>query len=233
LVAVNKENESVNLEATPFILPYPKYPAETSISESVIFDKGNSNIVNFISLPPTQKIVFSGKIETNPEGSPSLNNQNHFDMDGEISFGLDMLIPFDFKATNLTVIDTVDFDTEILNELVSCDLLIETQNELPFGVDIQLQFMNKASGTYYGDPIQIEFTKPAQVDELGNVTQSTITNTTVPLSEQLLTEIKNADGILMKAKIYTPKDGKPAKVNSKNQVILKLGAKAKINLYNN
>ncbi|MGF7141265.1 translocation/assembly module TamB domain-containing protein [Roseimarinus sediminis] len=222
---------SAALGAPAFIVPYPDYPAQTSITGEVVFDNSNSNIVDFFALPPTDKITYGGQILMNPDGPPSNDNLNYVDMNGEIGFSLEVEIPLQFTTESIAVTDTLSFDGGTLDMVKSGELLLHAENGLPFGVDLQLSFVDSLTYETKGAVVQTMLLEAAQVDAEGNVTAPSSSNSSINLSAANIPAYRDASAIIFTATIASPGDGsQPAKLNSTNEIYLNVGLKAGIDL---
>lgn len=227
----NRTGQTAKLNPKPFILPYPHYPLQTDITGTVEFNKSNSDIVQFFALPPTKSITYNGNIKLNPNGSPPLNELNYIRTASNISFDLEVDVPVAFSSTGVLMTDTMAFDGKNLDNLISAELNIKTNNGIPLGVDIELNFIDSLKGTVYGPPVKSIVLDAAKVDDTGKVTGSTIANHSVILSDTQLVQYRQANAIQVKATVYSPEKGtKPARLNVSNEVSINVGLKAKVDL---
>lgn len=235
LVGYNTEGQFADLGREPFIIPYPNYPVETSVTGEVVTDKDNSNIVEFLALPPTDRITLGGKIKMNPDGAPTTKEElNHVEMDGSIAFDLAIDIPFEIETSGIQFTDTIAFDGTLLDVIgAGAALLINAKNGLPLGVDIELVFMDSISGEEFGQSVQTVLLDAAQVDDNGDIIASSSSNNEIALTAENIPFYQNANAIKFTANIASPEDGtKPAKIKTTNEIYLSVGLKAGIDLSN-
>lgn len=234
LTGYNDKGESAGLNPFPFIVPYPDYPAEIQITDTVVIDKDNSNIIEFLSLPPTEKVTYAGNIKMNPEGPPATNKLNHVDMSGEIGFDLKVEVPVHFSTPGgegLSITDTLNFDGGLLDFINSGELIIKAENGLPVGVELELAFMDSITDQVQGEKVSTILLEAAQVDETGKVTINTTATHTIALTKENIPDYRLANSLIFVAKIKSPGDGEqPAKLSSTNEIYLNVGLKAAINL---
>lgn len=108
----------------------------TSAKPEVQFlNSANSNIVEFLSMPPSGDIAYSGTILVNPEGS----DDNKIYGDGEIRIDARVRIPFSLSANELTYCDTlndIDIDAKVADKITEGSLWIKAENGLPLSLNI-------------------------------------------------------------------------------------------------
>lgn len=95
----------------------------------------NSNIVDFLSMPPTGDISYSGRILVNP----AQLEDNKVYSDGEIRIDARVRIPFSLSANELTYCDTlmdIDIDAKIADKITEGSLWIKAENGLPVSLNI-------------------------------------------------------------------------------------------------
>ena len=79
------------------------------LSDTLGLNKDNSNIVDFLSLPPTGDISYQGTVTVNPQG----DEDNVIYSDGEIDLDAYVRIPFALSAEGLNYKDTLkDIDID-------------------------------------------------------------------------------------------------------------------------
>lgn len=229
----NRTGQTAKLNPKPFILPYPDYPLQTDITGTVEFNKSNSDIVKFLSLPPTKSISYNGNIQLNPNGAPAFNDLNYIRTNSKISFDLEVEIPVAFDSLDVIMTDTIAFSGNNLKNIVSGELIVKADNGIPLGIDLELNFIDSLVGTIYGTPVKAMLLDAAKVDDTGTVTGHTVATHSVVLSEAQLPQYRKANAILVKATVYSPEKGsKPAKLNGSNDLVINVGLKAKIDLNN-
>ncbi len=105
-------------------------------------DVNNSNIKNFIEVLPTA-ISYDIQLAVNPFGNISGNNDFFYE---QYSFNtyLTFDMPLSFIATELTLVDTLDFDLNIKNRSYVNDgqLLLNYENFFPFDMQFSLTLLD-------------------------------------------------------------------------------------------
>lgn len=105
------------------------------ITEVHGLNKNNSNIVDFLSMPPKGDIEYSGLIEVNPED----RNDNKIFGDGEIAVDANIRIPFTLSANELSYKDTlndIDIDQKYADKIKEGTIKIFATNSLPLKIQI-------------------------------------------------------------------------------------------------
>lgn len=95
----------------------------------------NSNIVEFLSMPPKGDITYQGKVYVNPQGD--VNNVIY--NDAEVALDAYIRIPFSLTAENLSYKDTlndIDIDQKYANKIKEGVIEIAGNNGLPLNLKI-------------------------------------------------------------------------------------------------
>lgn len=230
LTGFNKNGSSAKLDPQPFEIPIPDLPVEKMITGKIEINKDNSNIVEFISLPPTQNISYSGNIQLNPEGDPVRDNLNYIFLDGEIGFDLVVDIPIQFQTEGISFSDTLAFDGSALDLINSGELTLRAENGLPFGVELQLSFIDSINSQSFGEDVEVMLLEAASVDETGKAISPSTSESSIELKKTNIPHYRQANAIIFVATIVTPNQGdQPAKLSSTDEIYLNVGLKAGIN----
>ncbi|MDE7074831.1 MAG: hypothetical protein K2O69_07290 [Odoribacter sp.] len=106
------------------------------VNDTLGLNAGNSNIVDFISLPPRGEISYKGMVQINPDGT----DNNIVYSDAEVSLDAYVRIPFALSAENLSYKDTltdIDIDAKYAEKIQEGVIEILTdKNEL--GLKLQV-----------------------------------------------------------------------------------------------
>lgn len=229
-VAQNKSGQSVSLNPDPFRLLMPASLGSAAVTQTVTFNKTNSNIVDFVALPPSGNISYSGNIVFNPDGAVTAANANFFDLDAGLKIDLGVDLPFELQINNLTFSDTVKMDSGDLDMVKRAELIINAVNEIPLDIDVQLFFIDTISGQQYSSSAKNKLLTAAQVSDAGVITAVTSSNSFV-LEEDELEGLKKANGIVFKGSISSPAGGtKTAVIYSQSKLDMNVVIKSKIDL---
>lgn len=97
-------------------------------------DKDNSNIVDFLSLPPQGNIYYQGQVFLNPE-----QKDNVIYKEGSLDMDVNVRIPFSLSATALTYRDTlkdIEIEQKYANKVKEGVIAITAKNGLPLKLEI-------------------------------------------------------------------------------------------------
>lgn len=175
-----------------------------SFEETKIFiDKENSNILNFINLPPKDNLLIEGDIILNPDEK---TYDNFILKNSEIEANTFLEIPFQISASNLMISDTfqiedINFDTD----LSDARLLFNYQSDIPLTFDIELIYLDKTLLEIDRNVGEINI-KGSDTDANGYSTGSISNTFEVNLSENLLKRIKELENIIMNIELNTEKN---------------------------
>ena len=175
-----------------------------SFEETKIFiDKENSNILNFINLPPKDNLLIEGDIILNPDEK---TYDNFILKNSEIEANTFLEIPFQISASNLMISDTfqiedINFDTD----LSDARLLFNYQSDIPLTFDIELIYLDKTLFEIDRNVGEINI-KGSETDANGYSTGSVSNTFEVNLSENLLKRIKELENIIMNIELNTEKN---------------------------
>ena len=105
-----------------------------------LVNKDNSNIVNFVNLPPSEGLVIDGSFSINPDGI----NYNNFIMNtSEIYGNISIELPFQMSADQMVITDTFDIQEIDLDvNLASANLIMNYESNIPIAFDVSLIFID-------------------------------------------------------------------------------------------
>ena len=175
-----------------------------SFEETKIFiDKENSNILNFINLPPKDNLLIEGDIILNPDEK---TYDNFILKNSEIEANTFLEIPFQISASNLMISDTfqiedINFDTD----LSDARLLFNYESDIPLTFDIELIYLDKTLFEIDRNVGEINI-KGSETDANGYSTGSISNTFEVNLSKNLLKRIKELENIIMNIELNTDKN---------------------------
>lgn len=231
--ASNKAGSSVILRhnSNDFVeIPYPTKMNETATG-SIVFDKGNSNIVDFIALPPTGKIMYMGQVDFN-RSNQVITPQNPNFLDLNSTFAIDMAIelPLELQTNNLAFSDTTKISGDNFDKIETADLIINAKNGIPLDVDLQLFFVDTISKKQYGVSKKTKILTAAQVNTSGVITPTQSSNT-FSLDKSEMENLRKANGIVFSGTVSSPNTGTTiAPIMSDSKIELNVIIKSKVNL---
>ncbi|QZE13119.1 hypothetical protein K4L44_11015 [Halosquirtibacter laminarini] len=218
IVGYNTERDPVDLNPAPYHIVTPSKEEGNILKEGkYIINKDNSNIVDFIGLPPNEKITFDGKVSINKDldGNSvevTRDNPNIIYPDSQFKADFKMESPLQFEAHNLNYSDTIDLN-ENIEELANVKLIFKYEHKLPLNISAIAQPYNKSNNTKVGDEITFNLIPSAEVDEEGNPIEMKEGYSYVSLTKKDIENINNTDAIILKLTINTP-DGKKANLKA-------------------
>lgn len=226
MTASNSDGLVESLDPNPtkpeVIIPdYPKIEADVLAGIDVLipYNKGNSNIVALMALPPSGNIAYSGfvHINKNLDGTrynplAAGNNINIISGASSISADLEMDIPLDFKADNLSISDTInDVDIDDADKILEAKLIITSENGLPLDVKIDKIYFTDINYAKLDSLCDVSIIEAAGVNETtGEVDPSTITEviSEIVLTEKQILSLNDTENIIIKAGVNTYDEGK-------------------------
>ena len=144
-IGSNKEGQSVTLTNHPgTVLMANGNPLQEMHTEYVVMNSGNSNIVDFLALPPQGEITYRGTIKVNPQEK----DDNVVYNNGAIVLDACVRVPFDLHADSLIYRDTltdIDIDEKWAKKIRTGRVRINAaKNELPLAIYIpELVFLDE------------------------------------------------------------------------------------------
>lgn len=232
LKATNKSGQSVVLKREPsaFDLFIPESIDQGMATGNIAYNKQSSNIVDFISLPPTGDIEYSGEINFNKFNPVTTQKPNFMDMDSKLVIDLGLELPMELQVNQLGFKDTSKISGSDYNKVESVDLIINALNGIPLDIDLQLLFVDTISKVQYGASQMSKILSAAKVNTTGEITpvQSLQTFTLNPVE---MRNLRKANGLVLSGKISSPDLGKTvAPIYSDSEIKLNVVVKTKVNL---
>ena len=228
--ASNKDGKSASLNPPIFEIPVPANINAGIATKSIVFDKSNSNIVNFIALPPTSQISYSGKVDFNSKVAVTPLNPNFLDVDA--TFGIDMVmeLPMELQISNLAFKDTSGIDGSEYDKIESVELILNAKNGIPLDIDMQLLFVDTLKNIQIGASKKTKILSAAQVNTSGVIT-SVQSSQTFSLDAVEMENLRKANGIVFSGTVSSPSGGTVvAPIMSDSKLEMNVVIKAKVNL---
>lgn len=173
--------------------------------DTLKFNRGNSNIVDFIAALPSS-ILYAGRAEINPAGGTSTN---FISSDSRMKMGVEINLPLEIQADNLILEQTLeglDFLQENPEEVESLNLIFNTKNGFPFDVNLSLAFLDSITNDSI-DGINIQLLVAPPVDGDGKVISRSNTREVLMISEEALDNLKRSKNLRLRARLSTPNNG--------------------------
>jgi hypothetical protein len=232
LSATNESGQVATLQRTPptFDIPVPANINSGVAAGVVSYNKQNSNIVDFIALPPTNGISYSGKADFNSTTPVTPQNPNFLDVDAIFGIDLAMELPLELQLNKLEFKDTTGISGKDFDKIETADLILNAKNGIPLDVDLQLLFVDTISKHQYGTSKLTKVLSAAKVDASGVITPLQSSNT-FSLDQTEIQNLKKANGIVFIGTVSSPDNGATvAPILSDSKLELNVVIKSKINL---
>ncbi len=192
---------TIDLGVDSIVFDYPQTAGEMA-EGSVVFDKTNSNIVDFLDFRPDQ-LVFSGDAFTNWNN----DTMNFFTESSQLLGGTEIRIPLVFSTSSLVFSDTVDFSAGQTSLPVSKGtMLLNVLNGLPFDLNLQLQVPDSVTGVVI-DKIDFGNIGSAVVDAQGKVVAPVQSNLKAVFDDDFLNNLERANSLLLSAQTVSAGGG--------------------------
>ncbi len=165
-----------------------------------LVNKDNSNIVNFINLPPSGGLVIDGSFSVNPDGV----NYNNFILSSSQIYGnMFVELPFQLSASNMLVYDTFEIEkTDFDINLESADLIMNYESNIPISFDVSLIFLDSVFTEIDSNKDQI-IIRGSDVDDNGYSINSIQDLFTLSLGERTLENLKDVRNVIFTIELNT------------------------------
>lgn len=202
--------------SSPMEVRGPRLPnVGQSVTSRFSLNPSNSNFSELISLLPN-KLEFDMEVDVNKNGNPALLD-NFATSESRISAFLDLEVPLEGIANNLTLQDTVPLSVSSLSlpeEVIDGSLKLVVSNWFPFDAGVQVYFLDQGTNTF--DSL---FTNGPALIPAGQIDQSGVVQTpgegTVNASfdQEKLENLRNqGKQAIVRFSMTTKPDGVPVKL---------------------
>ncbi len=214
---------NVDLGVDSVVFNYPATEGEEVI-DSIIFDKNNSNIVNFLAQRPDM-MIFSGDYVTNWNNDTA----NFFTSTSSLTAGTEIRVPLVFSTSSLVFTDTVGFlSGEVDIPVGSGALYLNVDNGLPFDLSISLLVPDSVTGQII-DSVDFGVIESAAVDAEGKVVTSKVSEVNTIFSKSFIQNMSRANSLMLTAKTVTAEGGSvPVGLYSDYKLSLAISFQAKL-----
>ena len=202
-----------------------------SVTTRIFINKSNSNIKDILNAKP------SG---INPNVSVIVNkngytDRNFFLDESKLSAYLNVDIPFYATLSDLNIKDTLDASqiTSTMSNFAPATIKINLKNGFPVEIILNLIFCDSAMNSIETITIGEDSRIPAgTIDERGNVTEPSVLDTEILISEEIAENIKEAQFLILDVKIQSPEDGTvPVKFYTDNEMEIKIGILSQLKIF--
>ena len=232
MAASNKSGQTVSLLRNPpvFSIPVPTDILAGISTEVVEFNKQNSNIINFMALPPNGNISYSGSVDFNKNNVVTPLNPNFFDDKATLSIDVAMDLPMELQINSLTFQDTSGITGSDFDKFENAELIINAKNGIPLDIDMQLFFVDTLSKKQYGTSKKTRILSAAQVNTSGGYTPVE-SSQVFSLDKSELDNLRKANGIVFSGTVISPLgENSVVTILSDSKIDLNVVIKSKLNL---
>ncbi|MBA7581389.1 hypothetical protein ES708_23291 [subsurface metagenome] len=213
LIGSNGAGETQGLNASTMNIAYPADRDNSPVTSTASFYKDNTNIVELIEMRPS-KINYSGGATVNPLGKQGWDNF----VTGESSVvaGLEVEIPFEFRANNLTFQDTLDNPMKLdegeeqdfsFDFIESAILHLQVDNGFPLEIGFSIQLYDSVKNQVLASVNVPALFPAAPVDTNGDVKEVISDTTSIVISGDFLENLETADKFIVTASLNTSENG--------------------------
>lgn len=219
-ILVQLPNNPISLNSSP------NYKID---STNLQLTNANSNIDDVVS-SLLKQIIYDAKAEFNPNGPTT---RNYLTDTSRIGLEVMLRLPFEGRANDFHLIDTIDFNFDGVDELESGIIKLNSENGFPVDVNIQVFFANSAYeiiDSLFDENVNRKVIESALVDNNGRVNQSTISSHEVEVNRERLKNLTNGRYAIIDAEVNTLDYQNSTNVAfySNYRLDINLGVKAKI-----
>jgi len=234
LIGSTGAGETQGLNADSIYFAYPPDRDNSPVTSTVSFNKDNTDIVELIEMRPGT-ITYSGGATVNPLGKQGWDN---FVMgESSVVAGLEIEIPLEFRANNITLQDTLENplkaeDSEEdedfgINNVEFASLFLYVNNGFPLEIGFKIQLYDSIADQVLATLDVPVLFPAAPVDENGIVTGPTEDTTTIVITGEFLENLEIADELIVRGSLNTYNSG-AVKILTTYTIEFKLGVSTKV-----
>lgn len=209
----------VDLGASVIDVQCPVDTLNPEVEGTIEFNKDNTNIEDLLVFPPPVKICYSGSVTINPSEDTTVINfiTNKSKIEGD----LEIEVPIEFSANNLTFQDTMEMELDIEDEDFSVDIevikiYVNTKNGFPLDFRFRMIPLDSITSVPY-DPLEFTFLSAAPVDVNGVVIEEQVdwNQEIIDIDQEFLENLEKSDQVIVKVIFNTTGNGaNPVKILS-------------------
>ena len=197
--ATDKDSNSESISISSQIQEAKDKDGSFTESKTMV-NKDNSNIVNFINLPPSGGLIIDGSFSVNPNG---VTYDNFILNTSEIYGDISIELPFQISANKMVVTDTFNIDEMDLDvDLSSAKMLMDYESNIPISFDVNLIFLDSAFAEIDRNTGQMNI-QGSDIDVNGYSVSTIKDIFSLDLSEKILEELNRVRNIIFKIELNT------------------------------
>lgn len=222
--ASNKSGQTVEISHKDYLIEYPLNKEESPKYSELEFNSLNSNILEFIKLPPDDSIIFSVGMAFNPAGRPDNDHLNFVSPSDIFKIGMEFTVPIVVKGGFFSYYDTLLFSAgSMLEKVKQAQMIFKARNDMPLQINLTVIPFDTITKAPTGRDLFVKVLDAAQTDDFGNVIAETISENKMVVEGQDIGNLRKSNAFLIEATILSPSDGeKPAKLKYDNGFDLKI-----------
>ncbi len=237
ITAIGNEGQIVplsgNATTNPTVLTAPTVDNIGAI-ETTNFElnSSNSNIADLLASQP-RKVIMEVNAETNPDSGP--DQYNFVDINSLLDVSVQVDLPLIANINNLVAEEAVDFNNGAdLEEAKRLVLRVITENELPLGGNIELQFQDASNNVVFTVTERPVF-EAAPIASGDRTTGIATTTVDVEFTDADIRAVENATKIRVLVRLSTTDAGSGNAVKFFNdyELKIKLAAQADVEIGSN
>lgn len=233
---------SLNPSAEAQFENFPSTIAEVNsgLADTLTFNKDNSDIVSLMALPPSENLWYAGSVSLNPGSTaPSVSSPNIISSESAIAVDIEIDVPLNLTADNLTLKDTVsDLDISDTENIMNAAIIIVAENGYPLDVSIDKIYFTDEAYNLIDSISDQEVIDAAQVftsgENIGEVDESSIEEVTheIELSESQIENLNQTRNLIIHASVSTENEGLAVKLMGDDELVFTISVQAQVNLSN-
>ena len=235
LIGSTGAGETQGLNADSIYFAYPPDRDNSPVDSTASFNKDNTDIVELIEMRPGT-ITYSGGATVNPFGKQG--GWDNFVMgESSVVAGLEVEIPLEFRANNLTLQDTLENplkreDSEEeedfgINNIESASLHLLVNNGFPLEIGFNVQLYDSIADQVLATLDVPVLFPAAPVDGNGIVTAPTEDTTSIVITGDFLENLEIADELIVRGSLNTYNSG-AVKILTTYTLEFKLGVSTEV-----
>jgi len=232
IAATSKKGQTSNLLRNPanFNIPVPADIFSGIETGTIEYTKHNSNVVEFMALPPNSKILYSGGINFNKGNTVTALNPNFIDAESRISVDMALELPMELQINSLSFSDTTGISGDSFDKVESAEVILNAKNGIPLDLDMQMFFVDTVSKVQYGSTKRTKILSAASIDVAGNYIPLESSHT-FTLDKTEMDNLRKANGVVFSGTVISPLgESGIVTILSESRIDLKTVIKAKLNL---
>ena len=221
---------------------YPKTLADVQDApneETITYDKDNSDIVDLMALPPSDRLDYFGNVSLNPNVVDIATEPNIISSSSRIDADIEIEIPLEFTATNLTLKDTIDdIDIKDADKVMNAAVVITAENGYPLDVTLQSIQLTDANYDVIDEIVDNKVIDAALVYTSGPMTGEVDPDSIKEVSHEIeltqtqIANLNQTENIIINALVSTENGGIPVKLKGDYELKFTISVQAQLDLSN-